>query len=324
MSTVAENFLRKFSNSKSKKTYKKSAKDCLIELKDFIKESSQEYVGRKYSIEHLIGSILKDDKRLTENELSAFFKCNLVAAEFYFSQLCEEIQVQEGELNFYSIKKYSNKFKNFLFDFKPVIEYFKQKDDANYRFFGGAKTYLHHTFELYITYKRLFWANDSDIDIYDKTKLNLACFTLRQSIELKLMRIFGLYEFYNKTFDGPKVGSDFFVDFISEESKYIIFEDLKFSTLKQVYKWTNLTIHSATIPRSWELYLAIKYADKLLEPETYKNRKGRSGYSVAGKIKVNIFKRLQNELFEKLYLANDKDFVCVDLKEPESEILSYT
>jgi len=318
MSTVAENFLKKFPASSKNYNISKTGEECLLDIKDFVTESANKFVGKDYSHEHLIGALLKDHKKLTEQELSGYLKCNLVAAKYYFIALCEEIENAEGDQTYHSIKKYSRKIRSFLHDYRPVIEYFKRRQDKDYTFFQGGKNYTHHTFELYITYKRLFWANDTELNIYEKTKPNLACFTLRQSIELKVMRILGLYSFYNKTYDGPKVGNEFFIEFLKKYSEQIIFENLNPTTLQQVYKWTNLTIHTGNIPRSWQLYLAINYADRLLKPVS-----DEKSFSAAGRIKIKKFKKLQAELLNKLFEENDNEVVCVNIKESESEIISY-
>lgn len=127
--------------------------------------------------------------------------------------------------------------------------------------------------------------------------LILAVFILRQCIETKFMEVLGLRCILNQKDIPEIIRHDYIPDFISSHSELFVFK-FDFKHLKKIYKWTNVSIHTAFYPCIWEVEFASQFCADLFIIRSDSNASSET-------IKVSDIS-LMRETFENEYRTKRK------------------
>ncbi|KPA14933.1 hypothetical protein MHK_004860 [Candidatus Magnetomorum sp. HK-1] len=328
MSKQATNLYNKMSKSNHndqsfQKRIKKSLSFCFDDFQKYINLLTNKHVKRNYfnNPEFVIDCVYSDKLLKTDDEIRSYCKVQLSLASYCFNKLRDIIINDQKSFNYYSIIKYKNIITDYIFDLKPIVEYLEQKEDPKYIFFSGGKNYETKSYETYRISRNLFWTcafNNNFID--QRSGYNLSSFSLRQSLELKFKRIVGAIV-YDKTYQPPKIKHDFFYNFITQNLDLYEFTTEFFSCINKIYKWTNLSIHTGTLPNVWELQYALDITFKLFQSKTYNTR---GSWSVFGAVKILNYDQVKHNFFK--YFENncqkDNTIWCIEFTEnPEAIIM---
>lgn len=292
-----------------------TAKKALYDMKDYLHDLKKRTLKRDYSNNnsHLVGNIFRDLRTLKDgSELTQYVKTNMYIAIEAFDNLILQIEKKEKRIDANSLQKYSDIIREFVFDFKPFVE-FLEKDQKGFIFFRGGKSYGNSAFELFKTCEALYWYPTVGNQVIDKkATTNLNLFSLRQSLEIKFKRIFGVFELYNKDKADIKLRHDFFPNFINDNLNYIDIQlpSINMTELLKIYNWTNYTIHNAVNPRIWQIYYAIKICSSIFKSGQYKRNDDKEVLSIYASVKIKNNDFLIKQLVERIYEANDKKIFC--------------
>ncbi len=293
---VVSNFLRK---SKDKKMLsgsqqpKKTLKQCLLELKDFIDDTINEFLASQtYSESEIAQWIYKDS--VGKGEIEDNVKVNLFAARRTLNKIINEISHRKGGLNYHNIKLYSNLLNDYLFDINDFINYYKRKTDHNFIFLTGGKSYSTSSFETFSVAKGLFYNSlIKKNPIPYKESQGMVSMTLRQSIEIKTKRIFGIYKIKKARRNAPDYGFKRIFDFIEANNSDIEYNPIDFEILKLIYKWSCAYIHNGEISYLWQTENALAYLNTYFKPGSHS---GRNVMSIYGAFKLSNFNSLRSRL----------------------------
>lgn len=322
--TEAQILLRKIDTTKYKSPFDKKIKVSTIKalenFAEYLNNLTSTHLRKDKSsdLEYTIGAIFKDARNIKSgSDWNNFAKNNLGFANKCFQELVEFIKNKEPKHTAKAIRKYSEIIRDYIFDLKYFVEYFERKSDPNYVMFTGGKSYNNHSYELNLISNNLYWNACYSQNIFDqKMALNVSNFTLRQSLEIKFKRILGIYDVYNKAFNGPKIKHEFFADFISDNSASFELPYTNLTFLLKVYKWTNITIHNAENPLIWQLKLALEYVNPFFSWGEGLNKDGKKVSSIFGAVKITGYATLKDKLAEQLG-NNANEMICIEFIKPE-------
>ena len=325
--TPAQKLLVKLNTNipaKHRKKIQESTKTCLLEFAKYLDEIKCNYVKKDNSenANYVIGVIFKNLNAINKPvEWNNFCKVSLSVANRKFQELVQII-ANEKDFKRKTILKYKDLIRDYVFDLKYFVEYFEQKSNSAYVFFRGGKSYNNHTYELFFISNNLYWNSIYRQNIFDqKMALNIACFTLRQSLELKFKRICGVYEINNEDYNGPKLRHEFFAEFIEENNEHFELPYASLTELLKIYKWTNYAIHNAENPLIWELKFALDYTHPFFKWGEDISR-GTHVKSIFGAIRIKDYPNLQKKLQAKLDAQFPSEKISIKyIKEPEAIII---
>lgn len=293
---IVSNFLRKSKNKKmlaGKPQPKKTFKQCLIELKDFIDSTVNEYLtSQTYNELEIAQWIYIDSLQAADTE--DYVKVNLFAARRTLNRIIDEITQKKGGLNYYNIKLYSNLLNDFLFDINDFINYYKRKTVPDFMFLSGGKSYSTSSFETFIVARGLFYNSlIKKNPIPYKESQGMVSMTLRQSIEIKTKRIFGIYKIKKTRRNASDYGFKRIFDFIEANSTDIEYDPIEFEILKLIYKWSCAYIHNGENSYLWQTENALSYLNTYFKPGFHT---GRNVMSIYGAFKLSNFNSLRSRL----------------------------
>lgn len=322
--TEAQILLRKIDTTKYKSPLDKKIKVSTIKALEnfavYLNNLTSKHVKKDKSadLEYTIGALFKDARKIKEGiDWNNYAKNNLSFANKCFQELVEFIKSKEPKHSANAIRKYSEIIRDYIFDLKYFVEYFEQKKNPSYVMFTGGKSYNNHSYELNLISNNLYWNACYSQNIFDqKMALNVSNFTLRQSLEIKFKRILGIYDVYNKAFNGPKLKHEFFADFISNNSTSFELPYSNLTFLLKVYKWTNITIHNAENPLIWQLKLALDYVNPFFNWGEGLNKDGKKVSSIFGAVKITDYDTLKQKLAQELG-DSANEIVCIEFIKPE-------
>ncbi|MBZ0244457.1 MAG: hypothetical protein K8H85_00775 [Cyclobacteriaceae bacterium] len=303
---------------RSNRKVKVNAKVALYDFRDYLHDLKKRTIKKDYSVNnsYLVGNIFRELRSLKDGpELKQYLKTNLCVAVDSFDQLVSQIELKEKVINQRVLTKYADLLREFVFDLKPFVELLERETDKKFIFFRGGKDFSNSAFELFKTCEALYWYPTISNQIIDKkATTNLNLFSLRQSLEIKFRRIFGVFELYNKDLNDIKLRHDFFPNFISDNLSYIDIKlpSINMTELLRIYNWTNYTIHNAVNPRIWQINYAIKICGSIFAPGQYKRNDDKNVLSIYASIKIKNNDILTNNLIESIYEFNDKKIFCFD------------
>ncbi|MBB5645915.1 hypothetical protein [Pedobacter cryoconitis] len=327
MENYAKKLITKLYDKKIKKTLdsnlKESTKTCLYGFMDYLNALTKTHVKKDVSnnAEYIIGTIFKNIGLIRKQvEYNNFMKASLSLANNKFNGLVKIIEGDDPKMKHNTIMKFSDLINDYIKDLKPFIEYFERKKKPDFILFNGWKSYNNETYELAMISNNLYWNGFYKENIFDqKMAINIACFTLRQALEIKFKRICGIYDIYNRKFDGPKLRHDFFPEFIDDNSDLLELPYVHLTDLIKVYKWTNLTIHNAENPMIWELRFALDYVNPFFKWGELVNKNGSSVKSVHGAVIIKDYDELKKRLMDKINQISN-DIFCIEFIKPEAFI----
>lgn len=316
--------LRPSIHNRGLKKVTESTGTILIQFQDYLEQIKEEYVSKDHSgnDEYVIGAVFKNQGKIKEGvESHNFAKITLSVANRKFKELMDVIKKKDPALKRSTILKYKDLITDYIYDVKPFVEYFKRKKEPDFFLFRGGKSYNNYNYEIFAISKNLYWNSMHSVNIFDqKMALNISCFALRQSLEIKFKRLCGIYDINNKDFDGPKLRHDFFPDFIENNKIHFNLPYSSLSHLVNIYKWTNLTIHNAENPRIWELKFALDYIQPFFKWGEGLSKSGVRSSSIFGAIKITDAEGLKEKLLSELNKMSN-EIVCIDFIIPEAIVL---
>lgn len=303
---VISDFQNKIADKRLKKHFSslnKTLKLCLLDLQNYINEIVDEYIGEEFYDENTISKWIYRDIDKNEQDVEKFAKVNLFAAKTTFTNIIKDISHQKGGLNYHNIRQYREILWDFLHDISGFIDYYKQKTDPSFRFLSGWKSYQTSSFETFKMAKLLFYSSTiQDIHIPYKESQGITIMVIRQSIELKTKRIFGIYKINKNRNRVPDYGFKRLFDFIELNQNDIIYNPIDFDILKNIYKWSCTFIHNGEGSYIWQTETAINYLEKYFEGGSLKVE-NKTISSVFGAFKIRNFRELRNKL--ESYVGND-------------------
>ncbi len=310
MSTqVVTNFLRKSKDKKmlaGKPLPRKSLNRCLIELKDFIDNTINEYLGTQTYSELEIAKWIYEDS-IQPADIEEYVKVNLFVAKRTLNRIIDEIAQKKGGLNYSNIKLFSNLLTDFLFDINEFINYYKNKTDLNFIFLTGGKSYSTSSFETFAIARGLFYNSSIRRNpIPYKESQGMVSMTLRQSIEIKTKRIFGIYKIKKNRRNAPDYGFKKIFSFIEANQSDINYDPIDFEILKLIYKWSCAYIHNGDNSYLWQTGNALSYLNTYFKPGFHI---GRNVMSIYGAFKLSNFTSLRNRLITYVGLDYTIEFI---------------
>lgn len=263
---VVSDFSRKIANKRLIKDLppmKKTLVSCLLDLQIYINDVIDEYLGEEYYGDRNVSEwIYKNSEEIeNEKEVEIFYKVNLFAAKKTLTNIINNISCKEGGLNHNNIKQYKNILEDFLHDISSFIDYYKRKTDLSFEFLLGWKSYQTSSFETFGMAKLFFYSSTiKDIRIPYKEGQGMTAMVIRQSIEIKTKRVFGIYKIRHKT-TGYDYGFKQLFNFIELNKDNITYNPIDFDILKDIYKWSCTFIHNGEGSYIWQTETAISYLE---------------------------------------------------------------
>lgn len=302
---VVINFIRKSEDkwvTKGITVTSKSLKVCFEELVKYINNTIDEYLDTDSFDDKIISEwIYKDIVEASEKE--QFVKVNLFAARKSLNNILKEISFKKGGLNYHNIKLYRVIIRNFLLDINPFINYFRQKTNKNFIFFKGTKFYLTSSHETIMVAHNLFYNSLSKINhLPFKESQGMVAMTIRQSIEIKTKRVFGIYKINKIRKRANDYGFKRLFDFIEDNSVDIEYNTIDFEILKQIYTWSCSYIHNGETSYFWQTENALSYLKQFLEPISHEDN-DKQIISVFGSFKIKNFNSVRTRL--EIFISAD-------------------
>lgn len=312
---IARLHARDFQIKSSRHKSRMSTRSVLFSLLEYFKTVDSIANKKKFQDTYLIGCIYHDKRYLKNTEYVNFARAQLHLAVKSFGAFLSKIDADS--LNHFQILKYKDKIIAYIFDMKPFVEFFERKFQPDFQLFVGFDVKVNTTLELFKTLEALFWYPNINPKLLDqKATFNLLTFAIRQAIEVKFKRIFGIVDLYNKNYSGPKLRHDFFVNFVKEHLEYFETPKLPLQYVIKIYEWSNYTIHNAINPRIWEIQFAMDQLSPwfAVYTETFGSKTTSSAY---GAVRIKKFEELKSKIFESIdKIVNDT--YCVVLRSPEA------
>ena len=156
-------------------------------------------------------------------------------------------------------------------------------------------------------------------------KNNLTTFGIRQVLENKFRRVWGIIDIATSDNKPIKVDHSFFVNFLLENQKFYVDFPSNGNELQDIYFWTNHSIHNMTTPYCWEIWKALQIVDAFFCPPAIDFSKLQAGCNWSRHQKIAItqsnFNRLRNRLGGLLARRQKKDVIVFYDHNPEIHIV---
>jgi hypothetical protein len=295
---VVSNFNRKSADKRTVKglpAIDKTLKECLTDLQKYINDTVDEYLGTTVYADLTVAEwIYKETVTTAEEE--EYVKVNLFAARKSFNSIVNEIAAMKGGLSFNNIKLYRQLIYDFLHDISGFINFYRRKKDSKFVFLTGDKNYFTSSFETFMVARGLFYNSlIKDNPLPYKESQGMVSMTLRQSIEIKTKRIFGIYKINKVRRCASDYGFKRLFDFIEANKVDIDYNPVDFEILKHIYKWSCAYIHNGEISYLWQTENAFNYLKTYFAPGTHTGSKTTTS-SVFGAFKLSNFNSLRAKL----------------------------
>lgn len=293
-----------------------------VYLEKLVKENLKNYTPNK--LPNLIPSIYRSNYILSnEISLTNYYKDSLCIACACFKELVVRIYNGKAKITFQDIKPYQQLIRSYIFDLKPYVEFFESKRDKNYEMFSGGKIYTIYPFEFNKLSGNLFWGSSYKSEVLDQRfALNLSCFTIRQSLEIRFKNALGVSQLRDHKHNNIKLKHDFFPNFIKANKEHFNLPDIDLVSLMKIYNWTNRIIHSGTSPRVWEVQYALKSVEPLFMTKELNLEEGKRVISsIYGSIQIKDYLRLKEKLKNEISLLLEHDRFIIKFATPEAILL---
>jgi len=299
-------------------SYEITINESLNKFNSYLIRLGKDLPIKEYKEEYLIGCLYHSKRSLNPAEYSNFAKAHLYLGVKCFTELQSQIEQREKGIDDNILIKYRDQIIEYIFDLKDFIEYFETKKNEEFELFSGFITKSISSFEIFKSVESFYWFPNINLKNIDyKVKANTSVFLIRQSLEVKFKRIFGIVDIYNKSFTGPKLKSDLYANFIKKYLNFFQTPQMEIQYLVKIYEWTNYTIHNAIIPRVWEIQFAIDILRKWFKGEvTYFDDGSIKSANVYGNVKIKEFDLVFLKLIDEIN-KNAKDVHCIELTTPE-------
>lgn len=301
------------------KKIKKSALRCLEELLCYIDSLVHYHIKKDYSEDHLVNTIFQESSNIRKpQQLENYCRCHLYIARNWLGALISDLKAN-NETSHHHVIKFKSYISDFLFNIKTFIEYLERKKSKDYVFFNGIKHHGQHSATIFRTSMQLYWQSSENINNCSHSALiNLSTFTLRQAIELKLQRIIGAQDIYDKTGNRLRTKLDMYSSFISENTDLITTNCHSIHNILTISKWTNKTIHKGATPYIWEQWYALTVSMHLFE--RIEGRQNDS-WSINDPVEIIDYEKVKMRFVE--YATKDESTIyCFDLRDPEVVMFS--
>ena len=309
-----------FVNKKSKS--KVSAVKALTGFQKYLNNLKDNVINKEYTDEYLISCIFHNKVTAKSNEFNSYAKAQFYIGTLFFNKIVDRINKNEGSLSYYSIKKYNIPIRNFIFDFKYFVEYFERKKNPNFQLFEGFDVKVNSSFEIYRTLHNLMWLPVVGAKIIDyKSTFNTSVFLIRQALEVRFKRVFGILDIYNKRQERPRLKADFYINFIKNHLECFELPDLNLTFISKIYKWTNYSIHNAINPKIWEIMYATNILDKWFQGDKIIQNGKLKSFNVYGNIKIKEFNKVFEMLIGEINTKVDNEIYCIQLGIIESKCI---
>jgi hypothetical protein len=329
MPTEAEVLLSKIPQSRSFKTAHKvkiSTEKALLSFLDYldnlVKQNAKKYTSK--SAPSLIPSIYRNKFVFSnETDFINYHRDTICIASTCFREVLERIYNGRSRINYNDIKPYQELIRAYIFDLKPHIEFLERKKDNNYQLFGGGKLYNIYPFEINKLSNTLYWElGFPQKELDQRIALNLSCFTIRQSLEIRFINALGISYLKDTSHSNIKLKHDFYPKFIKKNTDLFNLPDVSLSSLMKIYNWTNNSIHNGISPKTWQVHYALKYINTFFDSHEIQLENGkRTLHSLYGSIQIKNYPELQQRLKQAISIELEHNNFTIEFKEPEAVLL---
>jgi|GEM_PF-2168024 len=270
-----------------------SLRDAFLQTEAELKRLNSLVRNKKVNDTHLGNSIFRILKgEVIQSDIDNYASDHLTAAYYTLLKIKERL-MEENNFNFYGIRRYGFIISSILFDLIPFANHIGKKKDASYIFFEGQKNNIEATRWHYLgTFQLIYNCIFEKKMLDDKFAMILSPVALRQTIELKIQRVFGVGEYYD--LKGKKIYTHhrFFFDLIKKNKNLIKTEHINLKVIQKIFEFCNHSVHKGVMPFFWQMFYAIKFCDPLFHDRT-DNKKDRS---LSGSIKLLDYNALKKNV----------------------------
>jgi hypothetical protein len=231
---------------------------------------------------------------IAEQEIEIFAKTHFAAGYYSFLDLKEKM-IKENCFNYVGIRKYGFIINELLYDIMIFANHIGQKNDSQYSFFNGWKATIedsrwHNLGTFQLAYYSIF--KDKRLD--NKFALILTPVALRQTIELKMNRIVGIGDLFDR--NGQKIFTkhNFIFDFI-KRNKNLLELNIDIKLINKIFEFCNDSVHKGIMPYFWQIFYALRFCDDLFYDPNFKK-----ATSVHSAVKIKDYSLLKSNLEKEL------------------------
>ncbi|EKF9419387.1 hypothetical protein O1B78_003584 [Vibrio cholerae] len=302
---------------------KKTPNQCLKDVEQYLEDFQVRFLKKNkvLNYDYAIPVIFRDELVFnTKTEMNAYCKCQLSIAFKWFKNLLFELRKDQTRITTKRLNLYKEYIMDFLHDVSFFIEYYEQKNNPDFKFLNGGKSYGQETVFIYKNAINSYWGTALDQNNLDhKGNLSASSYFLRQSLELKFRRILGVNDIVDSNGNRAKIRHEYFPEFINKNISHFDLNGSKIPNLLKIYKWTNQTIHTSAVPLIWEQWFAFEYCNSFIFPSQLELGKK---WSIHNSVKVSGL----NSLIEKLYADfssqyNANGYWCFYISSPQAEVV---
>lgn len=280
--------------SKWEKSTLEDFKAFMIEFKKWVKANL-----KTHSDNHLIGQVYKENVFFhSETEYTQVCKCQVELAYRCLKSILKDIE-KKPEI----YPRRTNYIMDYLLDLDPFMNQIMKGKDPNYQFIMGWKSHSQNSIWMFREASKLFWSSAvTDKNILEHmSAVSLSVFALRQAIEIRFKRAIGIERIVDDKANNAKLRHDFVLEFFAENSDLVSLKIGSMSYLTLIYKWTNYSIHTGSLPNIWEVQFGLDYCSKLFEPDKPNLKKS---WSINSSIKIKDYDLLKKRWESKVNYKN--------------------
>lgn len=320
MDCVDHLYLKSF--EQTSKSIKKSPQQCIEGLCLYLSHFENKHIKDKdiKKYDYCLPLTLKSDETFnSKSELNSYAKYQVSIGLAWFRCLIEKIKDKNKKITSKMLINYGSYIRDFLHDISPLIEHIERKKEPGFVFLNGSKDYSQQTVFVYKDALLAYWNSiDATNKISHRGGLSASCYFLRQSLELKFRRILGFIDATDKQNNSIKIRHEFFPEFIKKNLSHFEMNNVSVDNLLKIYKWTNTTIHTSTIPYIWQLWYIFEYCDKFIYPSSM--TLGES-WSIHNSVIINNFDLLHEKLCDSICSEyGEGKYLCFHTNTPEAVI----
>ena len=301
-------------------TSRMSAKEAFLQTEKELSRLNSIVNNKKISDVTIGNSIFRKLRgEISDAEIEIFAK-NHFAAAFYSFLDIKQRMIKDGSFSYGGIKKYGYLINEILFDILIFANHIGQEVDPEYVFFIGGKRNIEDSRWHYLgTLQLLYNSTHSNNMLDDKFAFIVAPVALRQTIELKMNRIIGLGDMFDKK--GKKIFTkhNFIFNFIKKNKALFEF-NIELKIIQKIFEFCNESVHKGIMPYYWQMFYAIKFCDSLFFDPNYK---GSSFFHIHSAIKIKNYAQLKANLENELIKQFPSPEYDLDLHwvQPEAQLL---
>lgn len=292
MEKTVEQLLLKLEKSGENKS-KETLKECLLDFLEYLKNKKETFSINSFPKE-------KKYQHFSEvNDYDEYGRINLSMAFSTLDNLIEKIRI-EG-ISYYNILKYKEYIKVIIYDLRSTMDFLHQ-NDTNFTFLNDSYPILNSPIRLRSAVDHLLFPfKNTDTEHKYLDNISIATVIIRQIIEVRLKRFFGIWSVRKKEkctdFSYAKL-----IEFIEQNNNSFIHK-IDLVSLKTIYKWSCNCIHNGVRPYIWQVDHAIIEIDDLFKPSSISNKEGFY-WSADGALIIKDYERIKDKIknqFNKCY-----------------------